>query len=85
MEDQGIGIAEEDLPKVFDQFTQLDMSSTRKVEGTGLGLSITRHLVEMHGGTISVESEVGVGSTFKVRLPIIEANGHHKNGTIIQS
>ncbi len=85
VEDQGIGIAEEDLPKVFDQFTQLDMSSTRKVEGTGLGLSITRHLVEMHGGTISVESEVGVGSTFKVRLPIIEANGHHKNGAIIQN
>ncbi|HNB53199.1 MAG TPA: GAF domain-containing sensor histidine kinase, partial [Anaerolineales bacterium] len=79
VEDQGIGIAPEDLGKVFDQFTQLDMSSTRKVEGTGLGLSITRHLVEMHGGTITVESELGIGSKFIVRLPTTETNGYHKN------
>lgn len=79
VEDEGIGIAPEDLDKVFDQFTQLDMSSTRKVEGTGLGLSITRHLVEMHGGSINVESTLGMGSKFTVRLPVHEANGHYQN------
>ncbi len=73
VEDEGIGINEEDMDKLFERFRQIDGSYTRRAEGTGLGLPITRHLVEMHGGVITVESEVGVGSTFTIHLPNIEA------------
>jgi len=69
--DTGQGIKKEFLPFVFDRFQQADASITRKHGGLGLGLSITRHLVEMHGGTIEAESEgEGLGATFKVKLPI---------------
>lgn len=71
VKDTGIGIEPEFLPFVFDRFRQADASLTRKHGGLGLGLSITRHLVEMHGGTIEAESEgVGRGATFTVKLPI---------------
>ena len=70
VEDTGIGISQEDLDAIFEEFTQADTSSTRQHEGTGLGLTITRRLVQMHGGTISVESELGKGSIFTVRLPM---------------
>jgi len=72
VEDTGIGIAEEYLNKIFERFQQVDGSNARKQEGTGLGLAITRHLVQMHGGTIKVKSKLGKGSTFTVRLPIVE-------------
>ena len=69
--DTGQGIKNEFLPFVFDRFQQADASTTRKHGGLGLGLSITRHLVEMHGGTIEAESEgEGHGATFTVNLPI---------------
>ncbi len=68
--DTGIGIAPEDLPKLFTRFRQLDMSSTRQVGGTGLGLSISKAIVEGHGGRIGVRSEKGRGSTFWFRLPL---------------
>jgi PAS domain S-box-containing protein len=68
--DTGTGIPKENLETIFEEFTQVDGSTTRSVGGTGLGLPITRHFVEMHGGTITVESELGVGSTFRIRLPI---------------
>jgi signal transduction histidine kinase len=68
--DTGAGIASEDQARIFEAFQQVDNSNTRKKGGTGLGLSISKRLVEMHGGTIEVESELGAGSTFYVRLPI---------------
>lgn len=68
--DTGIGIAPENLEKLFEPFSQVDPSPTRKSGGTGLGLSIARHLVELHGGRIWVESTLDEGSTFAFNLPI---------------
>lgn len=68
--DTGIGIKEEDMPKVFEKFRQIDMSSTRNKGGTGLGMAITKRLVEMHGGSIWLTSKVGDGTTFFVKLPV---------------
>ena len=67
--DTGVGIPEEKLETIFEEFTQVDGSATRGVGGTGLGLPISRHFVEMHGGKITVDSQLGVGSTFTVTLP----------------
>lgn len=68
--DTGIGIKDEDIPKLFQKFEQLDSGISRKYEGTGLGLAITKQLVEMHGGKIWVESKYGEGSNFIFLLPI---------------
>jgi signal transduction histidine kinase len=68
--DTGVGIAKDDLPVLFDKYEQARHRATRGEKGTGLGLYITRQLVELHGGTIQVESEVGRGSTFSFTLPI---------------
>ncbi len=65
MSDTGIGMSKDYLPKIFDTFSQEDSSSTSKYGSTGLGMSITKNLVELMGGTIEVESEKGVGTTFK--------------------
>ncbi len=74
--DTGIGIAEEDLPKIFRRFVQLDMTSTRTVGGTGLGLSICKFIVEAHGGSIGARSEgPGKGSTFWFSLPLVREEG----------
>jgi signal transduction histidine kinase len=67
--DTGIGIPKEKLEHVFEEFTQVDASTTRKVGGTGLGLPISRHFVEMHHGKIWVESEIGEGTTFTFFKP----------------
>ncbi|HEX2647226.1 MAG TPA: ATP-binding protein, partial [Candidatus Dormibacteraeota bacterium] len=72
--DTGPGIAPKDHDKIFEEFQQIDNSNTRKVGGTGLGLAISKRMVEMQGGTISVESELGRGATFRVILPIRVAN-----------
>ena len=68
--DTGIGIAPEDQATVFEEFRQVGRDYTRKQEGTGLGLALTRRFVELHGGTIGLESEPGKGSTFTFTLPL---------------
>src|SRR6266850_1211175 len=68
--DTGIGIAEDRLEAVFDEFRQGDPGIAGQFGGTGLGLSITKKFVEMHGGRIWVESEVGKGSTFAFTIPL---------------
>jgi signal transduction histidine kinase/CheY-like chemotaxis protein len=70
VEDTGIGISAEDREKIFEEFVQVESDLQAKVKGTGLGLPLSRRLAELLGGDISVESEVGLGSTFIVRLPI---------------
>ena len=68
--DTGIGIAPEDLPKAMMMFGQIETKVARKVEGTGLGLPLVKHLVELHGGKLTIESQVGEGTTAIVRLPL---------------
>ena len=68
--DTGIGIAPGDVPKIFEEFTQLEHRLQRKHRGTGLGLALSRSLAELLGGALSVTSELGVGSRFSLRLPV---------------
>ncbi len=74
--DNGIGIARRHLRKIFDSFYQVDSSLARKAEGCGLGLSIVKFIVDAHKGRVAVESKVGAGSVFTVRLPVSAKNGH---------
>ncbi len=78
VQDQGIGIEPEELPKIFDKFYRVKSPQTRQVIGTGLGLSLVKGLIEVHRGTVDVESEVGAGTTFRVKLPTAAAakGGH---------
>lgn len=70
VKDTGVGIAEEDLRHIFERFYIVDKARTREAESTGLGLAISQKIVELHNGTIMVESEVGEGTTFTISLPI---------------
>jgi len=76
VEDTGIGIPADKLETIFQQFSQVDGSSTRRHEGTGLGLAISERLARIQGGTISVSSVEGSGSTFTLSLPLTVAAGH---------
>jgi two-component system sensor histidine kinase SenX3 len=69
VKDQGIGIAANDLDRVFERFYRVDPARSRVTGGTGLGLAIVKHVSQNHGGECTVWSEVGVGSTFTLRLP----------------
>ena len=69
VKDTGIGIKQRDIPRLFQDFEQLDSGPARRYEGSGLGLALTKSLVELQGGTISVDSQYGVGTTFSVVLP----------------
>jgi signal transduction histidine kinase len=68
--DNGIGIAAEDQEAIFEEFRQVGTDYSHKREGTGLGLTLTKKFVEMHGGKLWVESDLGKGSTFTFTLPI---------------
>ena len=70
MVDTGIGIPARDLPRIFERFYRVD-KALAKLGGTGLGLSIVKHLVQAMRGTVEAQSEAGVGSTFRVRLPAV--------------
>lgn len=70
--DQGIGIKEEDLERIFERFYRADPARSRETGGTGLGLSIVKHVAQNHGGEVKVWSKVGIGSTFALRLPNVD-------------
>ncbi len=70
--DSGSGIPTRALSRVFERFYRVDVARSRATGGTGLGLAIVKHVVERHGGEVSVESELGVGSVFRIRLPAAE-------------
>jgi signal transduction histidine kinase len=72
VQDSGVGIPARDLPRVFERFYRVDRARSRETGGTGLGLAIVRHVAENHGGSVSVTSEIGSGSTFTVLLPVAD-------------
>lgn len=74
VKDSGLGIPKKDLPRIFERFYRVNKSRSRSSGGTGLGLSIVKHLVDLHHGTIKVESELGLGSSFIIEMPLLQEN-----------
>lgn len=83
--DTGIGMEKEKLDFIFDKFTQINKSNLRGTIGSGLGLSIVKSLIELHGGTIEVHSEINNGSNFIIKIPITEHKNYEKSGTLVRS
>jgi signal transduction histidine kinase len=83
--DHGAGISKEDLKKVFDKFFRVSTVKAKEVPGSGLGLTLAKHIVEAHGGTIEVESEIGKGSTFRIMLPMAEIKKIKKPRSLTES
>jgi two-component system phosphate regulon sensor histidine kinase PhoR len=75
VEDSGIGIPAKDLPRIFERFYRVDEGRSRDKGGTGLGLSIAKHIIQLHGGEITVSSVPGKGSTFSFTLQIAKSGG----------
>jgi signal transduction histidine kinase len=78
--DHGIGIPGRDLERIFERFYRVDRTRSRATGGTGLGLAIVRHVAQAHGGEVSVESEEGQGSTFRLKLPLAAATRSRRTG-----
>jgi two-component system phosphate regulon sensor histidine kinase PhoR len=76
--DNGIGIAPEDLSRIFERFYRVERSRTRDAGGTGLGLSIVKHIAQIHGGSVNVESTPGKGSIFRIRLPAARSGDNNR-------
>lgn len=76
--DNGIGIPKEALEHIFERFYRVDKSHSREINGTGLGLSLTKNVVNLHHGSIKVDSEVGEGTTFDIRVPLVYSEGKKK-------
>lgn len=81
MQDHGIGIPDSELRRIFERFYRVDRTETRQVGGVGLGLTLVRELVEVLAGTIAVQSGVGQGSRFTVRLPLRHPAAGQTGGT----
>ncbi len=77
--DQGIGIAESELNRIFERFYRVDPARSRLTGGTGLGLSIVKHVAQNHGGDVKVWSKLGVGSTFTLQLPVAQEGAENKS------
>jgi two-component system sensor histidine kinase BaeS len=83
--DNGPGIPESQVDHIFERFVRGDAGMTQRVGGTGLGLAISRSLVELHGGTIAVDSTPGVGSTFSFRVPVATATAAGPDGAAAEA
>ena len=75
MRDHGIGVPTRDLERIFERFYRVDRARSRETGGTGLGLAIVRHVIQAHGGEVTVQSREGEGSTFTLYLPIANSGG----------
>ena len=85
VQDQGCGIEKKHLDRLFERFYRVDKARSRKLGGTGLGLAIVKHIVQAHGGSVSVESQPGKGSTFSLHLPDLSKNRPSSPNNLIQS
>jgi signal transduction histidine kinase len=82
VQDNGIGIAESEIPHIFERFYRVEKSRNKKSGGSGLGLAITKGLVEELGGSITVKSQLHIGSTFTVKFPLLQQTALPHNESV---